>query len=307
MAEFTLSTPTSNEEINKRLNSQNLSELKLGGLQFLIYKSILLSLYLAYACFRYFQYQYNRIRIKVFNFAYSPSNAPQLIRQDVLKLSKLPKRLSSILEYKSEGEVGGGISGLINDGSNLVCWTVSAGISHLSLYDYDGLLKRNVHKFRKAIHETLAKYYGPTNVPNFSVRVPHLNTVYCNFQESDVKNEKDKTQNENVAIEISLLSVRDGRETIVDLTKAMADLCRAGDLKLEDITMKLVDTELTELVGEEPDLLLYFGPHLDLQGYPPWHIRLTEFYWEEDNDDVMYSVFIRGLIQYSTCKINIGK
>ncbi|AGO11860.1 AaceriADR092Wp [[Ashbya] aceris (nom. inval.)] len=308
LAEYTLSTPTSNECINKRLRSTNVREVKLGGLQFLFYKTLLLCLYMAYAFYRYFQYQYNRLRIKLLNLAYSPSNTPQLIRQDVLKLQKVPKRLAAILTYKSEGEVGGGVNGLINDGSNVVCWTVSAGIKHLSLYDHDGVLKTNVHQFRQGVYDTLARYYGPGNVPKFAIRIPHLNTVYFNKPEDDLQvAEEPSKETHKVAIEVSLLSVRDGRETIVDLTKAMADLCKSGDLKLEEITMKLVDTELTQLVGVEPDLLLYFGPHLDLQGYPPWHIRLTEFYWEEDNDEVMYSVFIRGLIQYSTCKVNLGK
>ncbi|AET41355.1 ditrans,polycis-polyprenyl diphosphate synthase Ecym_8059 [Eremothecium cymbalariae DBVPG len=306
IAEYTLTTPTSNEEINKKLKSSTLADVKVGGVQFLFYKTLLICMYMLYACYRYFRYQYNRIKIKLLNLAYSPSNTPQLIRQDVLKLQKIPKRLASILEYKSEGEVGGGVNGLINDGSNVVCWTVSAGIKHLSLYDYDGVLKRNVHKFRQAIHDKLAKYYGPANVPRFAIRIPHLNNVYFNAP-GKTEEYVEKGKHKKVAIEITLLSVRDGRETIVDLTKAMADLCKAGDLRLEDITMKLVDTELTQLVGAEPDLLVYFGPHLDLQGYPPWQIRLTEFYWEEDNDEVMYSVFIRGLIHYSTCKVNLGK
>ena len=102
-------------------------------------------------------------------------------------------------------------------------------------------------------------------------------------------------------------SNRDGRETIVDLTKTMAELCAVNELSVSDITMDLVDSELKQLVGPEPDLLLYFGPSLDLQGFPPWHIRLTEFYWEKDNNEVIYSVFIRGLRQYAGCKVNVGK
>ncbi|AMD20080.1 HCL071Wp [Eremothecium sinecaudum] len=307
MAEYTLTSPTANEEINKRLRSQNMRDVKLGSIQFIFYKTLLIILYGMYACYRYFQYQYNRIRIKLLNLAYSPSNTPQLIRQDVMKLKKIPKRLATILEYKSEGEVGGGVNGLINDGSNVVCWSVSAGIKHVTLYDYDGVLKRNVHKFRQGIHDNLARYYSPTNVPKFSVKIPHFDTVYYGYPEDNGEPETGEKTKQKVDIEVSLLSVRDGRETIVELTRAMADLCRSGGIKLTDITMKLVDKELNELVGREPDLLVYFGPHLDLQGFPPWHIRLTEFYWEEDNDEVMYSVFIRGLIHYSTCKVNVGK
>lgn len=273
-----------------------------GKLQYSICKILLVILYLIYGLYRYSQYEYNKMRLRIFNIIYNPSNTPQLIRQDVTKLQKIPRRLAAILEMKSASYVGGGVRGLMNDGSELVCWTVSAGIKHLVLYDYDGVLKSNVQDFRREIRAKLSKYYGPSNIPKYAVRIPHLNKVYFNDVDQVSSNESKK-----VVIEISLLSNRDGRETIVDLTRTMADLCASDDLRLSDITMKLVDKELTQLVGPEPDLLLYFGPSLDLQGFPPWHIRLTEFHWEEDNDDVIYSVFIRGLQKYSACKINVGK
>lgn len=270
-------------------------------LQYSFYKVLLVILYIVYGSYRYCQYEYNKMKLKIFNIIYNPLNTPQLIRQDVNKLQKIPKRLAAILEMKSASHVGGGSQGLMNDGSEIVCWTVSAGIKHLMLYDYDGVLKKSVHEFRKEIHNKLSKYFGPSNVPKYAVRIPHLNKVYFNDDDATPK------ENHKVAIEISLLSNRDGRETIVDLTRTMADLCASKELKLNDITMKLVDKELVHLVGPEPDLLLYFGPSLDLQGFPPWHIRLTEFHWEEDNHHVIYSVFIRGLQQYSSCKINVGK
>lgn len=287
----------------KRLSQEkSLFDRKTSKIQFLMCKVLLMIMYLIYGFYRYIQYEYNKVKLKLLNIMYNPSNTPQLIRQDVNKLKKIPKRLAAILEMKSASYVGGGVKGLMNDGSELVCWTVSAGIKHLILYDYDGVLKNNVQDFRKEIRAKLGKYFGPSNVPKYAIRIPHLNKIYFNDEDDSTSDGKNK-----VAIEISLLSNRDGRETIVDLTKTMADLCAANELKLSNITMKLVDKELTHLVGPEPDLLLYFGPALDLQGFPPWHIRLTELHWEEDNDDVVYSVFIRGLQKYSACKINVGK
>lgn len=297
----------SDDEADKKRTKENVTSSgdyksrKIGYLEYIFYKCLLVFLFIIYGIYRYFQLKYNFLKLKIYNIYYNPSNTPQLIRQDVTQLSKIPKRLAAILEIKPVGDVDGGINGLLNDASRLVCWTVSAGIKHLMLYDYDGLLQRNVHKFREEIYNKLMKYYGPTNTPNFAVKIPHSNKVYYNntdeYDNIDTK----------VVIEISLLSNRDGRETIVDLTKTMAELCAAKELKISDITMDLVDSELTQLVGHEPDLLLYFGPSLDLQGFPPWHIRLTEFYWEPDNNAVTYSIFIRGLKNYAGAKINVGK
>ncbi|SCU92791.1 LANO_0E02124g1_1 [Lachancea nothofagi CBS 11611] len=300
--ETAILTPPDSEEVRKQYGqTQGLWSQSSGKLEYALYKTFLSILFVIYACVRYIQYEYNRVKIRILNLAYSPSNTPQLIRQDVMKLQKLPKRLAAILEKKREGDVGGGTSGLLNDGSELVAWSISAGIKHLTLYDYDGHLKRNVDEFRSSVFHKLCKYYDPTNVPKFAVRIPQWNKVYFNSANADTSEAK------KVAIEISLLSNRDGRETIIDLTKTMAELCAHDEMKLSDITMKLIDSELTQLVGHEPDLLLYFGPSLDLQGFPPWHIRLTEFYWERDNDQVTYSVFIRGLKKYASCKMNVGK
>ena len=303
-AETAILTPSDSEVVRKQLESkQGVWDRSSGKLGYVFYKVLLSFLYLLYASVRYVQYYNNRAKIIILNLAYSPSNTPQLIRQDVLKLQKLPKRLAAIVEKKREGNVGGGVSGVLNDGSEIVAWTISAGIKHLTLYDYDGHLKRNVDEFRNSIFHTLSKYYDPNNVPKFAIRIPQWNKVYFNAPDMDTGDSSSK----KVAVEISLLSNRDGRETIVDLTKTMADLCAQNEMQLSDITMKLIDSELTQLVGHEPDLLLYFGPTLDLQGFPPWHIRLTEFYWESDNDQVTYSVFIRGLKKYAACKINVGK
>lgn len=267
---------------------------EMGKIQYSLSKVLLMIMYLAFGVFRYVQYEYNKMRLRVWNVIYNPANTPQLIRQDVTKLGKIPRRLAAILEMKSVGSVGGGVKGLMNDGSEVACWTVSAGIKHLVLYDYDGILKKNVHDFQDEITTKLSKYYGPSNVPKFALRIPHQNKVYF-------------SDGHKVSLEISLLSNRDGRQTIVDLTRTMADLVKAQELQKEDITMRLMDKELTQLVGPEPDVLLYFGPSLDLQGFPPWHLRLTEFHWEQDNDQVTYSIFIRGLQKYSKCKINVGK
>ncbi|CAG98024.1 ditrans,polycis-polyprenyl diphosphate synthase [Kluyveromyces lactis] len=295
------------DDVLKRKNI-NTNQKFSGKIEYAIYKTLLIFLYVIYAITRYFQREYNRIAIKLLDLAYNPSNSPQLIRQDVNKLQKIPKRLAAILESKPEGDIGGGLPGLINDASDVVCWTVSAGIKHLILYDYDGKMKQNVHELRAGIHHKLAKYFGLDNVPKFAIKIPHTNQIFFDKDEDqkDLSPEKSTTKHK-VAVEISLLSKVDGRDTILELTKTMADLCAKGQLKVEDVDTKLVNQELTQLVGHEPDLLLFFGPALDLQGFPPWHIRLTELYWETDNDQVSYYVFIRGLKQYADCKMNVGK
>lgn len=273
---------------------------KMGKLEYIFYKSLLVILFTIYGVFRFFQYRYNRLRLSILTIVNNPANTPQLIKQDVKGLKKLPKQLGAILEDKPSYTVGGGLKGLLEEGSEIVCWSVCADIKHVSLYDYNGLLATNVDEFRKAVHHKLAKYYGPQNIPSFTVKVPHLHKVYEDI--SKVGDEEKKS-----VIEISLLSAFDGRKTIVELLKTVSDLKDKKEIQSSDLTMELLNTQLIELVGQEPDLILCFGPRLDLTCYPPWHIRLAEMHWEMDNNEVLYAVFIRGLRNYSSAKMNVGK
>jgi len=285
-----------------RQNSSNDKSIK-DKLSFYFFHLILLTIYGIYSIFRSIQYVNNKIKIKFLNLAYNPSKTPQIIRDDVTKLSKLPKRISAILNLKSEEEEGGGFYGLLNDASELTTWTLASGIQNLSIYEHEGTLKNNVEDLRISIFKKLRDYFGPTSIPKFIIKIPHLNIKYYGLNHDNDLN----YQNDEIDIEISLLSIEDGKATIVELTKTMADLANKKEIKIKDITIELIDGELTELVGTEPDLIILFTPTLDLQGYPPWHIRLSEFYWESDNEDVTYAIFLRALQKYSTCKINVGK
>jgi dehydrodolichyl diphosphate syntase complex subunit NUS1 len=75
---------------------------------------------------------------------------------------------------------------------------------------------------------------------------------------------------------VLLLSEHDGRDTIVDLTRTLAEMAQRGDVSREQINMDLIDAQLSDHVSSEPDLLILFSPTVQLKGYPPWQLRLTE-------------------------------
>ncbi|GMM33431.1 ditrans,polycis-polyprenyl diphosphate synthase [Saccharomycopsis crataegensis] len=266
---------------------------------------ILVAMFLVYSIIRGCEYFCRRARLKFLELAYNPSQSPQLIRQDVNKLEKIPKKVSVILSLKSEHEEGGGVEGLLNDAGEVTSWCIGSGIPNLTLFEYNGVLKTQVPTLIHSINKSLSNYFGANNLPTFVVKIPRLDLVaYGNGESSP----EDYLTNEKPAdIEITLISTVNGKKTIADLAKTMADLASKQELQSKDITIDLIDSELTDLSGYEPDLLILFGPVLDLQGYPPWQIRLSEIYWEQDNDDVNYVVFLNALKKFSTCKVNVGK
>ena len=106
---------------------------------------------------------------------------------------------------------------------------------------------------------------------------------------------------------IVLVSAEDGRDSLVDLTRTLAEMAQRGKISSADVTTDLIDAELTEGIMGEPDLLLIFGPFVELSGYPPWQIRLTEIFHIQDNNGVGYQVFIRGLRNFARAEMRKGR
>lgn len=75
----------------------------------------------------------------------------------------------------------------------------------------------------------------------------------------------------------------------------------------DDVSLDLIDTEISESVMGEPDLLVLFSPNVQLQGYPPWQIRLTEIFHVQDNSGVGYQVFLRALHKYGKAQMRLGR
>ena len=53
--------------------------------------------------------------------------------------------------------------------------------------------------------------------------------------------------------------------------------------------------------------MILFGPYVDLAGYPPWQLRLTEIFQVRDNQGVGYQVFLRGLYKFANAEMRLGR
>ena len=93
----------------------------------------------------------------------------------------------------------------------------------------------------------------------------------------------------------------------MDLTKTLAEMSQRSKLSSDDISQELIGAELAESVMSEPDLLVLFGPTVELSGYPPWQLRLTEMFHVQDNHGVGYQVFLRALYNYANAQMRFGR
>lgn len=108
-------------------------------------------------------------------------------------------------------------------------------------------------------------------------------------------------------LSLLLLSSEDGRSTLVDLTKTLAEMSQHNKLSPADISVELIDAEITESIMGEPDLLILFDPDVKLEGYPPWQLRLTEIFHVPDNQEVEYLVWLKGLHRFAKAEMRFGR
>ena len=194
-----------------------------------------------------------------------------------------------------------------------------------------GILKSCIPALHQNISTKLTSYFGTSaQQPSLQLFAPH-HPVYA---VSTPRTESSPSNTQSQSLTILLLSATDGRETIVDLTKTLAEMSQNGKLSPDDITPELVDAELSDITTQplqtqlgkrspgarpimkpEPDLLLVFGSFLKLDGYPPWQIRLTEMYCTGDHNHGMtgygeaveYQGFMRGLWHYAGAQMRFGR
>lgn len=172
-----------------------------------------------------------------------------------------------------------------------------------------GILKGYIPETHRAVAQKLAAYFG-SSYPALAVSAPHMPSIET---PSPVRRKRASSptvapsDTESRQLAVMLLSAEDGRDSVVDLTKTLAEMAQRDKISPADITIDLVDAELAESVMTDPDLLILFGPSVDLQGYPPWQIRLTEIFHVQDNQGVGYQVFYRALCNYSKAQMRFGR
>ena len=80
---------------------------------------------------------------KILAILYYHHRAPELIKQDVKGLTRLPEHLSIILELKAEDRGQASIEGLMDELAEISAWCACVGISMLSVYERTGLFSKH--------------------------------------------------------------------------------------------------------------------------------------------------------------------
>ncbi|CAG9939260.1 unnamed protein product [Clonostachys rosea f. rosea IK726] len=296
---FEANLPAMNEPSRPRTNSTTQRKSRLGVRKFIKTQLYVLIFALMHGIFSLYirtRQAWNIVGYQMSSVLFYHHATPQYIQKDVTGLSKLPNHLSAILRSENP-RLSADLDRLIDETAELATWCACAGIPMLSVYEKTGVLKKHMPRLYQAVIQKLAFYYGGEH-PSLSLTCPHQESY-----SSPNVNTKESIGH----LRLHLISSQDGRDSMVDLTRTLADMSQRGKLSPQDISMDLINAELSEGVMAEPDLLILFSPHIELSSYPPWQIRLTEIFCLQDNESFSYQVFIKALRNFASAQMRRGK
>lgn len=252
---------------------------------------------------------------------------PAYIQRDLQGLQRLPRHLSVLVKFDALADDG--LETLLDEVAELSAWTIAAGIPLLSVYERTGVLKSFMPAVQELTTRKLALYFGlPPHTPSLRVFAPNLPAVEPIVSQQprpQVNGVSDNNETEQTIkpqhLDLLLLSATDGRDTLVDLTRTLAEMAQQQKLDPKHITIELIDAEISATtsipplslsntttkpqssptanpttpsadtadnpspeIPSEPDLLILFSPTVKLDGYPPWQLRLTEIFCVNDGD-----------------------
>lgn len=181
------------------------------------------------------------------------------------------------------------------DLANLVVWCMAVGISYVSVYDNQGVFRKNNSRLLEEIVRQQQELLG---VDESRHGVDFLSSSINSYQNNVV----------SCRPILKVLCPEDGKQSIV---QAAQQLCRSVENKQsssKDISVSSLDILLRESKNiPDPELVVKFGPVNSTLGFLPWHIRLSEFISLPSHRNLAYEDLFEALQRYSVCQQRLGQ
>ncbi|XP_042676322.1 dehydrodolichyl diphosphate synthase complex subunit NUS1 [Centrocercus urophasianus] len=178
------------------------------------------------------------------------------------------------------------------DMASLVVWCMAVGISYVSVYDHNGIFKRNNSRLMDEILKQEQELLG----------------LDCSKYTVEFANQDKADQVLNCQSTLKVLSPEDGKADIVKAAENFCQLVAQQQRTYTDLDVNVLDNLLSSTSGfPDPDLVLKFGPVDSTLGFLPWHIRLTEIISLPSHQNISYEDFFSALHRYAACEQRWGK
>ncbi|XP_053794526.1 dehydrodolichyl diphosphate synthase complex subunit NUS1 [Vidua macroura] len=211
------------------------------------------------------------------------ARARQRWRADGRALRKLPVHVGLVVTEEEPSYA---------DMASLVVWCMAVGISYVSVYDHNGIFKRNNSRLMDEILKQQQELLG----------------LDCSKYSVEFANHDKTGQVLNCQSALKVLSPEDGKADIVKAAQNFCQLVAQQQRTHSDLDVNMLDNLLSSTNGfPDPDLVLKFGPVDSTLGFLPWHIRLTEIISLPSHLNISYEDFFSALHHYAACEQRWGK
>ncbi|XP_040596433.1 dehydrodolichyl diphosphate synthase complex subunit Nus1-like [Mesocricetus auratus] len=204
-------------------------------------------------------------------------------RVDRRTLHKLPVHLGLLITEPEHS---------FSDVASIVMWCVSVGISYVSVYDHQGIFKRNNSRLMEEILKRRQLLLG-LDCSRYSAEL-----VESNDKDGLVLNCRSAVQ---------VLSPEDGKAGIVRAAQDFCQLVARQQRRATDLNVDVFDRLLRSHGFPDPDLVLKFGSVDSTLGFLPWQIRLTEIISLPSHLNLSYEDFFSALCLYAMSEPRLGK
>ncbi|XP_069462725.1 dehydrodolichyl diphosphate synthase complex subunit NUS1 [Ambystoma mexicanum] len=214
----------------------------------------------------------------------APGKRRRPLQCGILLPEKLPQHVGLLIAEEEQS---------FPDMASLVLWCVAVGISYVSVYDSQGIFKRNNARLMDEI-----------------LKQQELLGLDCSkYSVEFAKNSNDKSEQVlKSRTTVKMLSSEDGKGGIVQAAQNFCQLVAQKQRAPTDMDVNLLDNLLQSNQGfPDPDLILKFGSIDSTLGFLPWHIRLTEIISLPSHVSISYDDFHSALRRYACCEQRLGK
>ncbi|EEC00558.1 dehydrodolichyl diphosphate synthase complex subunit Nus1 [Ixodes scapularis] len=225
---------------------------------------------------------YSNSKLDPAKFACSPSS----VHRSLHSFCKVPKHVAVVI---GESLVS------YRDVANLVVWCLFARIPHVTLYDVEGVMKKNWSELYKEVLRSQKKHFGSCDTSKV--------VLYVEGKETTEKNGRNGYTHH---VHVRLASNEDGRPLFAKFARKLCQEVKEGRLSPSDIVPDLIQKQVS---GDwpDPDILLRFGKAHSVFGYQPWQLRLTEIISLPTHHNLRLSEFLGALRTYDNREQRFGK
>jgi dehydrodolichyl diphosphate syntase complex subunit NUS1 len=194
----------------------------------------------------------------------------------------------------------------ITEIARLVCWCIAVRVQHVSIYDAKGVLKRKHSALEDAINQYRPVFFtndAATN--NITLQFHHGLRASSRWT---VPAEKHTTDTDPQQFTITILSLEDCQQAVVDATRKLCEAVQEKKCTPDSVNYESLHYNLSGPASSfpDPDLMLKFDQYQAMNGFLPWHIRLTEIVEVGRLRGITCHQFVRALHRYANTTQRFG-